>query len=70
MFTRSHNKEEVKLWRIIFDLRETIASMSQQIDRYVIRQNKVINMHQPYQWEKVCVNCDQPYPCQTINALK
>jgi hypothetical protein len=71
MFTRKQTKEEVKLWRIIFDLRETIANMSQQIDRYAIRQNKVINMHQPHGANNsVCSNCSQRYPCQTIHALK
>ena len=56
---------------MIFDLRETIVKMSNQLDRYLVKQNKVINMHQPHGAnETKCVNCNQPYPCQTINALK
>lgn len=81
MFTRSHNKEEVKLWRIIFDLREELKNAHNLTDRYLIARNKVINMHQPnggnkttHQTYKVnetkCINCGQHYPCQTIQAIK
>jgi hypothetical protein len=71
MFTRKQNKEEVKLWRIIFDQRETIELMSHKLDAGERAQNKIINMHQPNKQNKnACINCGQRYPCQTINALK
>jgi len=71
MFTKKHNKEEVKLWRIIFDLREELKHATDRLDRYAIGRNKVINMHQPHGANNsVCINCSQRYPCQTIKALK
>jgi formate hydrogenlyase subunit 6/NADH:ubiquinone oxidoreductase subunit I len=71
MFTRKHNKEEIKLWRIIFDQRETIELMSHKLDAGERVRNRIINMHQPHGANNsVCINCSQRYPCQTINALK